>query len=94
MDIQQILKEMDQKNTRYEMNKGSVKGVLDYNPDLDLESGTQELEEKRQPKNCAKGDICGWICITPLIVGAFTLFGYTVYHMVISAMERSEDYQS
>ena len=93
MDIQQILKENDQKITRFEMNMGSLQGVLDYHSDLDLESGTQE-EEKRQPKNCAKGDVCGWICITPLIVGAFTLFGYIVYHMVISAIEKSEDYKS
>lgn len=94
MDIHQILKEIDHRTTRYEMNKGSLQGVLDYNPDLDLESGTQELEEKRKPKNCTRDDIGLFICISPLFVGALILFGFTVYKIVVSALEVFEHNES
>ena len=86
MDIHQILKEIDQRTTRYEMNKGSLQGVLDYDPELDLEAGIKE-EAKRTTNTCVKSDIAGFICITPIILGTFLLFGYTVYTMVVSALE-------
>ena len=82
MDVHQILKEIDHRTTRYEMNKGSLQGVLDYDHDLDLESGIQELEEDRKRKTCVKSDIAGFICITPLIVGVLLLAGYTFYWML------------
>ena len=93
MDINQILKEIDQRATRYEMNKGSLQGVLDYNPELDLEEGMKE-EENRTTNTCVKSDIAGFICITPIILGAFLLFGFTVYKMVVSALEVSGHYES
>ena len=77
MDIPQILKEVNQKTTRYEMNKGSLQGVLDYNPDL--ESGIRE--EEGETKNCTRED--GWkICIVPLVVGGLLLatkIGHRLY---------------
>ena len=68
------------------MNKGSLQGVLDYDPELDLEEGMKE-EANRTTNTCVKSDIAGFICITPIILGAFLLFGYTVYKMVVSALE-------
>ena len=81
MDINKILKEIDQRTTRYEMNKGSLQGVLDYNPELDLEAGMKE-EENRTTNTCVKSDIAGFICITPIILGVFILAGYTLYQML------------
>ena len=96
MDIHHILKEIDQRTTRYELNKGSLQGVLDFDPDLDLESGTrtQELEEKRKTKNCTTKEIGWFICISPVLVGVFILVGFTVYKMVVSALEVSGHYES
>ena len=81
MDINKILKKIDQRTTRYEMNKGSLQGVLDYNPELDLEAGMKE-EENRTTNTCVKSDIAGFICITPIILGVFILVGYTLYQML------------
>ena len=66
MDITKYLKEIDQRETEYERNKGSLKAVLDYNPELDLEAGMKE-EEPRRTSTCVKSDIVGFICITPLL---------------------------
>ena len=79
MDNHQMLKEVDQTTTRYEMTRGSLQGVLDHhNPDSDLQSGTQELEEERETKNCD-----GWlICIVPLVLGGLLLAGYAVNKIV------------
>ena len=46
MDITKYLKEFDQQDTEYERNKGSLRAVLDYNPELDLEAGMKEDEEE------------------------------------------------
>ena len=81
MDIAKYLKEIDQRETEYERNKGSLKAVLDYNPELDLEAGMKE-EEPRRTSTCVKSDIVGFICITPLFVGALLLAGYTFYYML------------
>ena len=54
------------------MNKSSLQGVLDYNPELDLEARMKK-EENRTTNTCVKSDIAGFICITPIILGVFLL---------------------
>ena len=81
MDIAKYLKEIDQRETEYERNKGSLKAVLDYDPELDLEAGMKE-EEAKDTNTCVKSDIIGFICCTPIFVGVFLLAGYTFYYML------------
>ena len=80
MDSAKYLKKIDQRETEYERNKGSLKAVLDYDPELDLEAGVKE-EEARRTSTCVKSDIIGFICCTPIFVGVLLLAGYTLYWM-------------
>ena len=91
MDVNQILKELDQKTTKYKMNKGALQGVLDYDPQLDLESGPEEPEDERDTKNCTRKEIGCVMCITPLVLGASTLFGWFIYRYVSAAVEVFND---
>ena len=69
-------------------------------PEADNKEGIEEghgplqLEEKRKPKNCTRDDIGLFICISPLLVGALILFGFTVYKIVVSALEVFEHNES
>ena len=79
-----MLKEIDQRTTRYEMNKGSLQGVLDYNPELDLEAGIKEDEDEEEETNtvhCTKEDLRVLPFMILLIAGILLLVGYTFYWM-------------
>ena len=93
MDIAKFLKELNQRETEYERNMGSLSAVLEYNPELDLEGGMKE-EEDRKASTCVKSDIIVLVfCVAPVMVLAFALVGYTVYYIVTAALEVSEEYQ-
>ena len=82
-----MLKEIGQRTTRYEMNKGSLQGVLDYNPELDLEAGMKEDEEEEDTIKCTKEDMKMAICMTPIMVGVLLLAGYTfIYQMILKGL--------
>ena len=59
MDIQQILKEIDQKTTRYEMNKGSLKGVLTTILTWIWNQGPKSWRKKDSPKIVPKETFVG-----------------------------------
>ena len=69
------------------MNKGSLQGVLDYNPELDLEAGMKEDEEEEDTIKCTKEDMKMAICMTPIMVGVLLLAGYTfIYQMILKGL--------
>ena len=91
MDVAKYLRELQQIETEYERNKGSLKAVLDYNPDLDLESGTQRLERweedkyKERDTNSCLGTECKlliWLIAFCLI--CLLLVGFVIYRMYVS----------
>ena len=96
MDIAKYLKEIDQRETEYERNKGSLRAVLDYNPELDLEAGMKEDEEEETIKlTCTKEDMKMAICMTPIMVGVLLLTGWWISWYVDAALEVfGEDDQS
>ena len=91
MDVAKYLRELQQIETEYERNKGSLKAVLDYNPDLDLESGTQRLERweedkyKERDTNSCLGTECKlliWLIAFCLI--CLLLVGFVIYRMYVT----------
>ena len=82
MDITKYLKEIDQIETEYERNKGSLRAVLDYNPELDLEAGIKEDEEEEtNTVHCTKEDMKVVPFMILLMAGILLLVGYTFYWM-------------
>ena len=95
MDITKYLKEIDQQDTEYERNKGSLRAVLDYNPELDLEAGMKEDEEEEETIKCTKEDMKMAICMTPIMVGVLLLTGWWISWYVVAGLEVfGEDDQS